>query len=197
MTSLAQRLQNVQAPMTETRPDLSHLSLQDLKEQKIAFGKTHQGRTFQEVWDNEQTWVKWFVQRFADSNKAEHVIFLKFVELMIERAELTGKTVPLTNQTEVEKVLALSHAPKMSSAMPKTKAKAQAKMAAQIPVETSVWDLDEEEDPELFEMIREEHPVENNVQIQNFENRMQGVERALASILQHLENMTVPMATPH
>eukprot|EP00435_Cladocopium_sp_Y103_P013529 s1772_g3.t1 len=167
----ATTLQKIQTPSVEARPDLSHLSMQDLMEQKISFGKTHQGRTFQEVWDHEQSWVSWFVQRFANSTKAEHVIFLKFVELKIERAELTGTPVPLTNKSEVEKTMTLGQTSGQVSHA--GKAKAKAKTAMQIPVETSVWDLDEE-DPELFEVLTEEVPAENNHQSQPRESHAGG-----------------------
>ena len=114
MSNLSQRLQKVQIPFLESQPDLSHLSLQDLMEKKISFGKAHHGKTFEEVWQNEQTWVSWFVNRFANSTKAEHVIFLKFVELKVERAEITGAAVPLTSQKEVEKILHVSQTPTAS-----------------------------------------------------------------------------------
>ena len=108
-------LQKVQVATTEAKPDLSHMSLQEMKDQKISFGKTHHGRTFQDMWDNEQSWTTWFVQRYSNSGKAEHMVFLKFVELMVERAELTGQGVPLTNQKEVEKTRSLTGAPGLSA----------------------------------------------------------------------------------
>ena len=194
MSNLSQRLQKVQIPFLESQPDLSHLSLQDLMEKKISFGKAHHGKTFEEVWQNEQTWVSWFVNRFANSTKAEHVIFLKFVELKVERAEITGAAVPLTSQKEVEKILHVSQTPTASMSkgpIPKAKAKPMARNQ----MEATVWDL-EEEDPELFEVIHEDMPSENINQIQSLENRMQGVESALASILHHLESMSIATAIP-
>lgn len=193
MTSLAQRLQKVQVATTEAKPDLSHMSLQEMKDQKISFGKTHHGRTFQDMCDNEQSWTTWFVQRYSNSGKAEHMVFLKFVELMVERAELTGQGVPLTNQKEVEKTRSLTGA---QASQPEVNhgARAKAKAMVTVPIQTSLWDY--EDDPETFEMLSETAPIQENVKIMNLESRMQGVETALASILQHLEAMNPTMATP-
>ena len=79
--------------------------------------------------------------------EGRHVVFLKFVEMKIESAELTGQTVPMTSQKEIEKTLALSNLPgttALTSTMPKAKAKPMAMPQEQ----TNVWDY--EEDPELF-----------------------------------------------
>ena len=88
MTSLAQRLQKIQKTTEESRSDQQQLSLGQLREQKISFGKTHQGKTFLKMWKEEQGWITWFVQRFAQSTKIEHQSFLRYVELEIEQAEL-------------------------------------------------------------------------------------------------------------
>eukprot|EP00435_Cladocopium_sp_Y103_P022254 s2344_g5.t1 len=108
MSSLAARLQKVQMPASEMHPDLSHLSLDQLRNEKLTFGKTHQGKSFQHLWDNQQSWISWFVHRFSGSTKAEHLILLRYVELEVERAELSGKQVPVINLTEMEKVMELT-----------------------------------------------------------------------------------------
>lgn len=79
---------NVQPqPATETAPsskhDFSHLSLSHLEQTKIDFGQTHHGKTYREMWANQQEWVLCFTGRNEKS------------ELMIERAELEGSTLPV------------------------------------------------------------------------------------------------------
>ena len=192
MTSLAQRLLNVQKPAEESHPDISHLSLGQLREQKIAFGKAHQGKTFNQMWKEEQGWVTWFVQRFAQSTKAEHRIFLRYVELEIERAELSGDQVPVRNQQETNKLINMADTPPQSSQLGNV-AKAKAKPMIRPTPETPVWDL--EEDPDLFEMIPTDTGVVQNQQIEHLETRMLNVEGMLNNILQHLENLTVNRCT--
>ena len=185
MSSLANRLQQMQMPASETRPDLTHLSLDQLRNQKINFGRTHTGRTYQHMWGNEQGWIMWFVQRYSESSKAEHLTFLRYVELEVERAELSGTQVPVINLKDIERVMNIpgtsdtkvTHAPVL---------KAKAKSQAQIPSPTSVWD--DEEDPRLFEDLTEPQ-VSETPRISSFKNRMAGLENAVTSIMQHLETM--------
>ena len=192
MTSLAQRLLNVQKPAEESRPDLSHLSLGQLREQKISFEKTHQGKTFNKMWKEEQGWVTWFVQRFAQSTKAEHLIFLRYVEL--ERAEISGDHIQVVNRhnrQETSKLINMTNAPPQPSQLGSV---AKAKTMPRPVTETTVWDV-QEEDPDLFEMITTETGVGQNQQIEHLETRMLNVEGMLSNILQHLKNLSVNRCT--
>ena len=126
----------------------------------------------------------WFVQRYSESSKAEHLTFLRYVELEVERAELSGTQVPVINLKDIERVMNIpgtsdtkvTHAPVL---------KAKAKSQAQIPSPTSVWDA--EEDPRLFEDLTEPQ-VSETPRISSFKNRMAGLENALTSIMQHLRD---------
>ena len=53
--------------------------------EKITFGKTHAGKTFEDVWLTY--WIKWFLQHFAESGKMEHRRIIKLIKLKIEEAE--------------------------------------------------------------------------------------------------------------
>ena len=185
MSSLAARLQQIQLPASEMRPDMTHLSLDQLRNQKITFGRTHTGRSFQHMWDNEQGWITWFVQRYSESTKAEHLIFLRYVELEVERAELTGTQVPVINLKDIEKAMTTSNSPTLPTPrtqVPKAKAKS---MPMNLP-EVNAWE--EEEDPELFEVIQSEQNATAQSSITNLENRILGIENALTAIMQHIEN---------
>ena len=96
MSSLSQRLKQIQVPVETQKADFSHLSLQQLEETKITFGHTHVGKTFREMWLNHQDWILWFSGRFEKSGKEEHQKVLHYINLMVERAERTVSTVPAT-----------------------------------------------------------------------------------------------------
>ena len=193
MSSLSQRLKDLQVPGETAKFDFSHLSLAQLEETKVDFGQAHVGRTYREMWLNHQEWLLWFAGRYEKSGKEGHQKILHYVQLMVERAELTGQGVPLTNQKEVEKTRSLTGA---QASQPEVNhgARAKAKAMVTVPIQTSLWDY--EDDPETFEMLSETAPIQENVKIMNLESRMQGVETALASILQHLEAMNPTMAIP-
>jgi hypothetical protein len=86
MADWSKRLQRLQAaspaPELET---LEHLTLAELRGEKITFGKTHAGKTFEDVWLTY--WIKWFLQHFAESGKMEHRRIIKLIKLKIEEAE--------------------------------------------------------------------------------------------------------------
>ena len=177
MTSLAQRLQKIQKTTEESRSDQQQLSLGQLREQKISFGKTHQGKTFLKMWKEEQGWITWFVQRFAQSTKIEHQSFLRYVELEIEQAELFGN-----------KQINMNSAPTQSSQM-NSGAQCQEKHPTHHVPEISVWD--EEEDADFFEMITTETGEAPNQQTERLENRVLKLEVMLNNINLHLQNLVV------
>ena len=177
MTSLAQRLQKIQKTTEESRSDQQQLSLGQLREQKISFGKTHQGKTFLKMWKEEQGWITWFVQRFAQSTKIEHQSFLRYVELEIEQAELFGN-----------KQINMNSAPTQSSQM-NSGAQCQEKHPTHHVPEISVWD--EEEDADFFEMITTETGEAPNQQTERLETRVLKLEVMLNNINLHLQNLVV------
>ena len=182
MSSLCQRLKQIQVPTETVKMDFSHLSFNQLEETRVDFGQAHSGKTYREMWVNHQDWILWFTGRYEKSGKESHQKMLHYIQLMIERAELNGTNVPLTKGT----------APKGSMAM--TKAKAMPKRAMQPPTETtSVWDATEEE----YEIFTEEAemglsvaaPEGNNPDISHLEHRMLHVETTLSQIITLLENI--------
>ncbi|CAL1130741.1 unnamed protein product, partial [Cladocopium goreaui] len=54
MSSLSQRLKELQVPGETAKFDFSHLSFSQLEETKVDFGQAHVGRTYREMWLNHQ-----------------------------------------------------------------------------------------------------------------------------------------------
>ena len=182
--SLSKRLQQVQEIKTPAPLDFSQWSLADLEESKIDFGKQQLGRKYRQVWEDEQCWVKWFVQHYEKSMKMEHQKFLHFVSLKVERAEHSGQTVPVTLPREVPK-----NVPR-SVTMAKAKAKSQARPLS--PGRPCPWD--DVEDPSVFTLIEDnienqmtEPAGEDMYPANPLEIRVMQIENALARVMDFLE----------
>eukprot|EP00435_Cladocopium_sp_Y103_P039205 s1270_g10.t1 len=179
--SLADRLAKVQQPEAVPEFEFNHLSTEELANYKIRFGKTHLGKTYQKMWDTEQPWIRWFAQRYHQSSKWEHRVFLEFVERKVERCELTGAKAP--SGSAVAPVAGAA-----SKACPKAKAMT-APPVAEVPI--TVWD--DEEDQDLFEVVPENEPtaqIESVVpvtSVSHLETRMLHMENALARVINYIE----------
>lgn len=79
----ANRLKKVQVKVEEPLPDFSKMSLAQLENEPITFGTAHKGKSYQEVWNTDHSAL------YGESRKWSHRQFLHYVEMMIERAELT------------------------------------------------------------------------------------------------------------
>jgi hypothetical protein len=51
------------------------------------FGKAHIGKTLQEVWETQPSWIKWFLAHYSSSQKIEHRRVIRFIQLKIEVSE--------------------------------------------------------------------------------------------------------------
>jgi len=188
MSNLAQRLKAVQAPVEQIVPDLNQFSMADLETYAISFGTAHKGHTFQYVWDTGQNWVHWFTSHYSSSKKTAHRFFIKFVEMKVERAELTGTQVPLT--TAIEN----TEPPVMGSGnpYPKSKAKAQAKGHGKGATESA---RELEHAIEDYHLVMEEEAIINaamtSADVSHLETRMLHMENALSQVIAHLERLNV------
>ena len=54
--------------------------MEQLDNYKIKFGKTHVGKTFSQMWRQEQKWILWFAQHYSKSHKWDHRVFLYYVD---------------------------------------------------------------------------------------------------------------------
>ena len=108
------------------------MSLTELKATTMSFGKAHMGKSFQEIWDSDPQWIKWFLSHYAASTKTEHRKMILFIQLMIEESE---KETPQPSAKALPKALA-------------ARPKSHAAPAMQMPVPT-------ESEVESFEMMSE------------------------------------------
>jgi hypothetical protein len=76
MSDWSQRLQKIQAnnPADEVE-SIDHLTLEDLKTEKITFGKTLTGRSYLEVWNTSPH------THYSASNKTAHRKMIMFIKL--------------------------------------------------------------------------------------------------------------------
>lgn len=187
MSTLANRLQKLQQAAPEPVFDFSHLAMEKLENHKIKFGKTHVGKTYRHMWENEQRWILWFSQHYSRSSKWDHREFLHYVEMKVERCELAGTKVSVQSASEQEKAAIQISPAQQRGAMPKAKAMLPQQQA----VPTTVWDL--EEDPELFEILPEPEspgPIDPALManpIYPLEDRMLQMESALNRVINYIE----------
>eukprot|EP00435_Cladocopium_sp_Y103_P045699 s1817_g13.t1 len=166
MSEWAQRLKKIQAAApAEKEESIDHLTLEDLKVEKMSFGKAHIGRPFLEVWNTSPEWTQWFLQHYAGSSKLAHRKMIKFIKLMIEETEnkLEDGQKPVAPQSLTT--------PKTMGPQPKSKAMAAPSAAAEGPMSSNGTPWVNTEDPSS---------------VHHLEARMLNMENALQQILNHL-----------
>ena len=133
---------------------------------------------YQSVWQNHQSWVKWFLQHYGESKKPSHRRVVHYFGMEIERAELANQTIPLTD--------AATPAPK-AQVKPKSKAKSQ-------PTSTAVEPADDfhliNEIAEEFEMDPAELMLMQGTspqEVAQLNQRMTQMESMLSQTVQHLQ----------
>ena len=182
MSSLVERLKKIQVHQAEALPDVTKYSLEELDRMKVEFGTKHMGRTFKEVWDTDQQWVAWFLKHYQASTEGVHRLMIQYIEMRVDRAELEGQTVPVTEpEPQVTKGKSSKELGKLSLGMV-PKAKAAPWFMPEVD-EMSVWDNDVASQASL--------PIEQPEVSPQLEHRMQAMEGAIQSILHHLETMAI------
>lgn len=181
--SLLQRLKqlHVEAPVEEEE-DLNQFSVQQLRDMKIDFGNSHKGKTYHQMWTDHQSWAQWMLSHYGQSKKPAHRRVIHYFSLEIERCELTGQAVPLTDAPPK---------PKMTAGIrPKPKAKSHAAPApSSKPSGKTEWEEEWElqgleMDPEDLIALQEEN---QNPEIVQLNDRMSQMEEMLSQIVQHLQ----------
>ena len=110
---LADRLKVLSAQEDEAQ-DLNtilKMTFDELKEEKIEFGKAHKGRRFVEML-GETRYLTWFSSSYKNSQKPSHVKFLRFLQLHVENVE---KAIKENKQKPLAKSLAKGKVPNSSS----------------------------------------------------------------------------------
>ena len=117
MSEWTKRLQKVQNEME--KPELEsveHLTLADLQNEPVTFGKAHLGKTHEEVWLTAPDWTKWFLGHYHGSQNLAHRRMIKFIKLKIEQVESGGVSTPSTVPKAKAKGMAKSLAARHKSA---------------------------------------------------------------------------------
>ena len=144
--SLSNRLKNLQQVDHSTLSDLSQLTLDDLHQEKVTFGEKHMGKTFQEVW-KDQNWIHFVASRYGKSAKAAHRLLIRYIELMVEHHET--QQLPILVDPNADDQLPVSLAqgqrPAVIHVTPKAKAKplAQTRSMTVGPIEAHLPDMEE------------------------------------------------------
>ena len=172
MSDWTARLQRVQETIPAAEEtDIPEVGLDVLKLEKVTFGKTHVGRTYEEVWINHPSWIRWFYQHYKSSRNAAHRRVIMFIEKRIEEAEQEG---PPDSQTPVAPRAKSLAAPKVMA----TRAKAKSMPA---PTEEDMIE------PEMIPSYDQQPMItEDRVMMHALQQRVLNMEGALQQILNHL-----------
>lgn len=192
MASLLDRLKRLQTPVEteETTVNLSQYALAEMEDFKIDFGKTYLRRTYRSMWEEEQTYIQWFLSHYGKSAKPSHQIFTYYLECKIDQAETQVIPVKVTNQgppSTLTNVASGKPSKNPGYLPPRSKAAPKAKpMAHEVPIDFGHITSDEE-DMSWTVMAKEE-------QIQSLESRMTQMEGSINVIASHLEQLCTHQA---
>eukprot|EP00434_Breviolum_minutum_P022592 symbB.v1.2.019936.t1/scaffold1645.1/size107836/1 len=172
----------------ERRQRIQALSLEELSEMTIAFGKAKLGMRFPEAFEDHR-WTDWFVGQYEDSPKEEHQKFVVYVEKRLDAEAQAGK-----GQSK-------------GKSMTKTAVKAKAKSAARSTASESSWtqvpqaEIDSEEDmiepvlESLNQQVRiesiQEHLGYVSTENRNLASRLTQVEMVMNEMLTHLKQLNI------
>lgn len=155
---------------TMTLAEVMEMKFEDLKLQKIDFGKTHVGRTYMDML-TEPKYLTWFSRSYKDSQNVKHVKFLRFLQLHVEHQEIARAS---TKAKSVPKA--------------KSKAKGYVMEPTYLPEELRVPDghplPEEEEEFPSWETVHMDEA--NHMEMQELKDRMSNLESMLAQVVDHL-----------
>lgn len=178
--ALVQRLKNLQVQANVEPLDLSHLQLEDLRQEKIAFGQKHHGKSFESVWNSDQVWITWVLQHYGSSTKGAHRKLVRYVEL-VERAEQQGN-----------RILVKEDQPEVSTKGFGKSYQAKPKSQPTRPIETTpILEEARADEEDSFEMVANQLAQNQQPDVQHLEARMLNLENALQRVISHLEDQAL------
>eukprot|EP00435_Cladocopium_sp_Y103_P029874 s473_g7.t1 len=188
MSSISQKLQVFRESQKKDSDQdeltkIQNMTLQELKGEKIGFGKAKMGMPFPEAF-KDGPWTDWFVSTYEKSTKPAHQTYIRYVELRLNEEIKTDAWIK--KATKDQKPTIKSDAAKAAEEMAKA-------------VETASWDEMSEPDVSqefVIPGMTKLHQVEDQVsslelQNLNMANRMTQVEMALQELLQHVRGLSV------
>ena len=161
---------------TENIKEFRQLDLETMSQHRITLGRTHVGKTFAEMWDQEKSWMKWFAKTYASSTKPEHLKVLAYLEKVLDQYEESHGMVPLKNPEDLQGVVL-----PRSKCMPKSKAMP----AHQVPVEV-IEEIADPNDPWDVMDYTALQQDQTNEMIEALQARVPNMEGAISEILGHL-----------
>lgn len=167
-----ERMLNRQAGVQDIEA-FKNLSIEEMGRHPVSFGQTHVGKTFAQMFDEEKSWVKMMLRKFANSQKNEHLKLFHYVALRVARLELeSGAEFEDDGNSWAHVETPVPRATNKAKAKPKARTYA----SSEIPVPE-----DFVEDPDSLIPWTEDQ--EN---IQALQDRMLNIENALSEVIQHL-----------
>lgn len=195
MSSLSNRLKQMQQVDMSTLSDLSHLRLGDFEEGVVGFGK-YMTASYQEAWQ-DQEWISFVVSRFANSTKETHRRLIRYVELQLEWHE-SHQTPIMTSPGVSRQPTGLSHPVTNMSrlgSLPKAKPKAAAGRSTAtsiaVPVTTHLPDM--ESDWDELDSVTYHHgsmnptPLSQDPNFQEMRERLLNMENVMGRVIEHLD----------
>ena len=188
--SLQQRLQAMQMKETVQTDDLDHMTREQLAKEVIDFGGKHKGKSYHDVWVEDQEWVMFMVSRYPESLKPSHRKFLRYVDLQLSEHEKHQLPVPVMKKAVTP--VAINN-PKNAL---KAKAKASSAYSTQVH-DALVPTVDSEEEWLSGEMCESQPPIMTsdpmvNENVMALQDRMQNMEQALGRVIQFIEEKSLP-----
>ena len=171
--ALADRLRKMSldaAPSQQEMDKVMKMSLTELSQCPIDFGKAHLGKRYQEM-VSESKYLTWFAETYKNSKKLSHIRFLRFIQLHVDQMEAL-----------------------METAQPKSKAKAKGaprkeRSALEQTVPHDPWHpSSEEEEEEIMSTPWEpvHGPSMESEEMVMMRERMGEMENTMQQILRHL-----------
>ena len=194
--SLNQRLKQLQQPVEDAElPDMSHYRLEDLHHQKVDFGNKHRGEKFEVAWKG-QSWVSFIATHYAQSRCMSHRLVIRYIELMIEKHEMSGAPIKMMPDN-LSEVNSLNQRPVVPRPVMKAKAKPMALNRSQMcPADITHLPDMEEADWELSSQTYQpgymaSPPLTQDPNFLAMQTRLLHMENALGRVIQHLEGQVV------
>lgn len=178
MADLVKRMNDLEQQAGETA--IEQMTLDELAQTKVKIGKTYNGYTFDEMWRSHKSWVKWMLKAYEGSEKPQHKMLHRFVQLKLQQAEANRKT------------YAPMRAKSKSAVLPPSAVKEE-------PGEPS-FSTEMEEEMEAWEMAEAEGKPEEILHIQSemvlLSGRMDNMESMLSQILTQILCLQQNQASP-
>lgn len=188
MTSLKDRLRQLQVPAQQAEAPLPEMTLEELGSMEVKFGSTHRGKTFDHLWQHNQDWIKFMVDHYSKSTKEDHRFLLMYIEKKVTHAEKNQEKIPLTRGHTAPTMGITSGTKGYAKSFAKPKRVPKNMSNPNPVVVNSPSDIEdyEEEDWSELEMVEPQMDAETKADVQALQARMLNLENMLEKVVAHL-----------